>query len=271
MRERIVQRYRITAVERTFQVLELLGSKQSRNGWSVAEVASTTGIAKSTVFGLLATLEQLGYANYDEKSERYQLSLKLFAISSQLVAGLNVVEVSLEPLRVLVERSGETANLGVLQDDQCIYLLALEGPGPLRAATWAGKKAHMHCTALGKVLLSACSSEQVVSLFAKDGMPRLTEHTITSIDGLLEELARVRRIGYALEIEEEVIGLGCVGAPVRNHLGEVVAAVSMTAPVLRLQPSQRHEQIQLVCETALAISHRLGYFEPVALDSERRD
>jgi DNA-binding IclR family transcriptional regulator len=126
--------------------------------------------------------------------------------------------------------------------------------------SYIGRRAPIHCTGVGKVLLAYQPAQQVDALLSS-GLKRYTEHTITDGNKLKEELAKIRRLGYAVDNEELEIGLFCIAAPIRNHLGHTVAAVSISGPGVRLTRSKIREFIPLVIRVASEVSYSLGYSE----------
>jgi DNA-binding IclR family transcriptional regulator len=125
--------------------------------------------------------------------------------------------------------------------------------------TSLGARLYAHCSALGKVLLAYSEENEVRRIIKTAGLPRFTQNTITDEDELLQNLARIRKQGYAYDLEEILPDLCCVGAPIYNHKGQVIAAVSMSIPAFRFRRSQT-EFREAVMRTAKIISKRLGYY-----------
>lgn len=256
-RDHVTRRYSIGAVERTFQVIEALS--RQKNGLRLTELTDQLRLAKSTAFGILVTMERLGYVEYDLETDRYKLGLRLYAVASRLAEQMDLVQIATPILQGLVDRLGDTANLGVLKDGKVYYLASIEGAGPLKVALPPGYQADVHCTALGKVLLASQPAEKVRETLAALDLRAYTERTCTDPAALAAELARVREQGYAVDDEEEVQGVRCLAAPVRDQRGRAVAAISITGPVHRI-PQQRWEELARVLkEAAGTISARLGH------------
>lgn len=256
-RENLTRRYAVSAVERTFQIIEELA--REKHGLGLTELTERLGLAKSSAFGILVTMEHLGYVEHDPETDRYKLGLRLYSIASQLAQNLDIVQVSMPLLQALVDELGETAHLGILKDGKVIYLASIEGRGPLKVAMPAGQRSDVHCTALGKVLLADQPPERRRAILSEHGLPRYTEKTVTDAGALEEELARVRAQGWAVDDEEEVEGVRCVAAPVRDAGGRAAAAVSVTGPAQRLPEQRWPEVARAVGKVAAAISQRLGY------------
>jgi len=147
-----------------------------------------------------------------------------------------------------------------LDDTQAVYVDKLEGKQAVRVElTSLGARLYAHCSALGKVLLAYSSEEEVKRIVQTAGLPRFTPNTITNEEELGQTLAKIRKQGYAYDLEEILPDLCCVGAPIYNHIGQVVAAISMSIPAYRFRRSQT-EFREGVMRAAKTISKRLGYY-----------
>jgi IclR family KDG regulon transcriptional repressor len=228
-------------------------------GIGISEISRNTGYPKSKVHRVLLTLARRGYVRKDPQTERYQLSLRFFALGSVAVNKLEIKQTATPYLEKLRDESGETAHLAVMDESGVFYIDKIESAQSIRMYSYIGRRAPLHCTAVGKVLL-AYQPERLAALLAP-GLKRYTAHTITDEIKIKEELAKIRRLGYALDNEELELGLFCIAAPVKNHLGQTVAAVSISGPGVRLTRSKIREFIPLVITTGSKISHILGYSE----------
>lgn len=250
-------RYLIPMLERSLRALELLA--QAPDGLTLAELSHQLDAPKSSVFNILATLEHHGYIRGHTGGGRVALTTKLYRVGSAAVGRLNLKD-SLRPLLVtLVEQSGETANLGILDGGEAVYIASVEGPGRVRVAVAPGERLDLHSTALGKTLLAYQPDEQVNTLLSDRPLLARTPHTITDPAALRRELAAIRAQGFALDDEEDNLDIRCLGAPVRDDSGAVVAAVSLTTPKHRLPDSQLPERAALLQAFAARMSQALGY------------
>jgi DNA-binding IclR family transcriptional regulator len=250
-------RYAVPAVEGALSILETLGTVQAM---SLTELAKKLGLGKSSVYRLLATLVSRGYVERDPWGERYRLTYRLFVVGSRAAERLGLREVAQPVMDRLSSQTRETVNLGVLDGFRTVSIHLVESAHPLRIHMRIGG-VPAHATATGKLLLAALSSEELARRLAGRRLASLTNRTIKSRSALQAELRRVRDQGYAIDDEECSLGLRCVGAPVRDHRGTVVAALSMVAPCHRLPPSGLSAAITTVREAAQEISHRLGLAE----------
>jgi DNA-binding IclR family transcriptional regulator len=245
----------VPTVHRTFRILEALAAAE--NGCGISELSHDLGLAKSTTFNILATLVALGYIYRTDSDNKFHLSLKLFSLGSAVVERMDLRKVAASILQDLVDATGETANLGTLQGDEAVYIDCLPGPHPVTVHTWPGKRLSLHTTALGKALLAWLPQEQAKSILSASKVSSTA--LARSMDRLLPELAVVRSQQYAVDNEEDAPGMRCVGAPIFDHTGRVVAAISVTAPVQRMPLENIPATAVLVVESARRISQRLGY------------
>jgi len=160
-------------------------------------------------------------------------------------------------LERLARLTHETAGLGVLDGDQLLTVAQADGPNLIAVGDWTGRGAALHAVAGGKVLMSALAEREVMRMVRR-GLEKRTERTITGLEPLLEELARIRRRGYATAIGEYDPGLNAVAAPVHDARGAVIAAVDVWGPAFRLTPGRMPELAMQVRSAAGAITSRLG-------------
>lgn len=227
--------------------------------WGVREVAEKLKMAKSSTHDLMSSLAKLGFLNKTE-ANRYRLGWRLVTLSEILLATTELRKEARPVMEDLAARYQETIHLAVLDDTQAVYVDKLEGRQAVRVElTSLGARLYAHCSSLGKVLLAYSSEEEVKRIVQTAGLPRFTPNTITDEDDLLQTLAKIRKQGYAYDLEEILPDLCCVGAPIYNHTGQVVAAISMSVPAYRFKRSQT-EFRDGVIRAAKAISKRLGYY-----------
>jgi IclR family acetate operon transcriptional repressor len=217
----------VQSVDRALVLLEALAAAGSPVG--VGELAARTGLPQATAHRLLQGLHRRGYVRHDA-SRKYSVgtaALRLGDAAQQSLAR------SARPfLAQLVEASGETANLAVLEGDDVVYLAQVPSPHTLRMFAEVGRHVPPHSTAVGKVLLAALPRERAVALLRRTGLPRRTATTITGLDELDRELDAVQAAGWATDEEEQEAGVRCVAVPVFSG-EQVVAAVSLWGPAER--------------------------------------
>lgn len=245
------------ALQRGLAILERIA--KSNRGLTFAQLTRHFDVAKSSVHTLVLTLEREGYLQRDDATGRYMTGLKLVQIAGMTLDGLVLRERAAPLLRALVADTGMTAHLAILDRDEVTVVAKVERPGAHRIATWVGKRMDVHCTSLGKCLLAHLSEEEVNRLIADRGLLRHNENTIVSLARLKLELARTRALGYALDDEEEELGWRCIGAPVCDRDGRVIAAVSVAGGTDRINADTIEDIAGRVRGAAGAISNELGY------------
>lgn len=258
---------RIRSAERAFDLIETL--VESGAPMSLSEVSRAMGTSPATSHHLLSTLMQPGYVQQDPPSRRYRVGLRMVQLAAQVMAQTDLTREAIPVMRAFAEATGEHVTLAVLDGDAVSPLHKEELTAAPRLFVHFGRRAPLHCTALGKVLLAWHSERAVLAVLGRRPLERLTPRTITSHRRFLRELARVRREGVALDDEETLVGARCLAAPVRNHHGEVVAALSTSGPVNAWPPGRMARLRALLVGASATLSERLGY-KPTA-SRERRE
>jgi DNA-binding IclR family transcriptional regulator len=247
---------RVKVLDRAVALLESFSLQSPELG--VVELAKLTGLSKGTVHRLLSAMEDHRLIEQDPMSKRYRLGLRLFELGSRAVARVDVVERATPHLNELVRATGDTANLGVLDRGMVLYIAKVEGWHSLRMPSQVGKRLQAHCTGLGKALLADRPDAEVDQIVREHGLARHTPNTIGDAEALREELAVTRKRGYAVDNEELEAGIRCVGAPVRDFTGAVVAAISVSGPSTRITAEIVPELAERITASAAAISRSLG-------------
>jgi DNA-binding IclR family transcriptional regulator len=246
----------IQSVGRAFAILEQFSHDQRSLG--VTTVANRLKLHKSTCFGLLHTLQELGYIQKDPDTGRYSLGLKAFELGQAYIGGLDLRQISRPHLLSLVEKTQETVHLVVLEGLRGVYIDKVEGSHAISISSRIGQQAKLHCTGVGKVLLAHMPDEDRAQVL-KLGLERYTEHTITDEGQLGDHLWRIRQSGFGIDDEEIEIGLRCVAAPIFNARRQVIAAISISGPSSRLTRDKFEELSRLVKHAAEDVSRQLGY------------
>lgn len=250
--------YAAPAVEAALSILETLGTAQELG---VSELARKLGLGKSSVYRLLATLSRRGYVEKNPQSDRYRLTYRLFAVGSHAADRFGLREVVHPVMERLAAETGETVNLGVLDGTRVVNLHRVESPHLVRIRLEVGGGVPAHATALGKVLLAALGQAEAARRLSGQRLLRLTPHTIGERASLWSALRRVQAQGFAIDDEECSLGLRCVAAPILDHRGSAVAAVSVSGPSQRVPHPILSKLAGAVQAAAQEISHRLGYPE----------
>ncbi|HUX49878.1 MAG TPA: IclR family transcriptional regulator [Spirochaetia bacterium] len=222
------------------------------------DIATNVQMPASTTLRFLTTLVVLGYVRQNADTMRYELTLKLCGLADQIRSQKTVRDVARPHLKMLAKQLGESTFLAVEEDLEAVYIEVAEGQGSgLRTLQRIGKRAPLHSTGVGKVLLSDFDDDRLDRLITDRGLPKLTVHTISTKEALIHDLDEIRTRGYAFDLEECEEGVRCVAAPVRDHEGKIVAALSVSAPVNRMKDQDLPEVIERVLAAAEATSKEL--------------
>jgi IclR family KDG regulon transcriptional repressor len=247
----------IQSVDRALSILESFTLDHQERG--VTEISKSLSLNKSTVYGLLATLERRNYVEKNAENGKYRLGLKLLDLGTIKRESLELVIVATPFLQDLVDRFQETVHLAIYDAGEVVYVDKKESRNALmNINSYVGKRNPVYCTGVGKCLLAYQPTAEVERIIAK-GFRAYTPSTITDPARFREELDLIRQGGYAFDREEFERGLVCVAAPVRNHHGQVIASVSISAPTIRIDEDRLLGLIKPMLDTALSISRNLGF------------
>lgn len=254
--------YSITALQRGLRMLHLF-AREAR-GLSASEVARSSGLPVSTVHRFLVNLEATGFLHCDE-SGTYHLGVACVSLGQAARDQLDIRRLSLSHLRELNRVTRETVHLTVRHQLTAVYVEKLDSPEPLRIHSRIGASVPLYCSAVGKVLLAHMDDDELNQILERIELRRFTENTVGSIQELRAQLQRVRREGYACDLEEHETHIRCIAAPIWDHTGEVHASLSVTGPAVRMSNSRIREIAPLIKDAGIHISRELGYGLTAAL------
>lgn len=252
----------VQSLARGLHLLELLAADEP--GLTLTDLAQTAGLPPSTTHRLLKGLERRRFVHHDGDSGRWQVGVQAFTVGSAFVRGRNVVALARPFLRHLVDKSGETANLAVEDAGEAVYLAQVECNETMRAFARPGARIPMHCTAVGKALLAAASPDAAARVLTHAPLAKLTPRTLTDPQALTGELLAIRGRGFAVDDEEQAVGLRCVAATLHDATGGALAALSVSGPSARITDERLPDLGRLVAGTCQEISRQIGGPAPVA-------
>ncbi|WP_053227197.1 IclR family transcriptional regulator [Solirubrobacter soli] len=247
---------RVQSLERALDLLEALAGADDLG---VSEIAARTGLVPSTAHRLLGTLVARGYASQNPTTGRYLLGYKLLELTSGVQDRLGRLRTAARPhLEAIQEETGETTNLVVLEGRDVVYIESVSGTRSVRLHTEVGRSIPAHTSGAGKALLAWRDPSDVVTLL--DGAPLApsTPRTLTTLDALQEDLAKIRRRGYSTDNEEHELGVACVATPVLDRAGRAIAAISVSGPISRILNAETPDLAGLLREHAEVVSSSLG-------------
>ncbi|HEV2579516.1 MAG TPA: IclR family transcriptional regulator [Ktedonobacteraceae bacterium] len=246
----------LQTVQKAAEVLNLFSVDHPE--WGISELSKTLAFPKSSTSALVTTLTEQGLLRRTNAG-RYKLGWRVMALSQVLLSTTDFRTEARRVMESLIARFGETVHLAALESGQVIYVDKLQGTRAIQVSvTGVGYRLPAHCSGVGKTILADRPWEEVLLILNARGMPPLTPHTITSPEAFRQELERVSAQGYAYDLEEAVEELCCVAAPIRDHSGEVVAAMSLSVPAYRFQQYKDQYRLAIV-GAARQVSENLGY------------
>lgn len=251
------EKQQTSGVIRTIVILETLSKHQSIN---LEQLSKETGLPKATLLRFLSTLVNLGYV-YRDNTDLYSLTLKMFSVGSRGLEHIDLIHVANPVAQNLCDELGETVHMGVLEEDKAVYVLKKESSFTIRMYSRVGKAIPLYCTAIGKVLLSDMTQDSLEEYLESVKMKPFTPNTITDIGVLKQELQQIRDRGWASDNEEHEMGTLCIGSPIKDYTGKVVAAMSVSWPLFRFNPEEQEHITKSILEACTNLSHLLGWEE----------
>lgn len=222
----------VQVLSRAIAILNHLA--QADGGASLTEVGNAVGLAASTTHRLLTSLESERYVRFDAETKLWSVGVQAFIMGNGFLRNRDLVRLARPHMRTLMEASGETVNLAIEDQGAAVYLSQVECREMMRTFARLGARVPMHCSGVGKALLSALDETLLNRHIDRHGQTRMTARTITGRSDLMADLAAARTRGYAIDDEEHAVGLRCVAAPIFNEHGDTVGAVSLSGPMARI-------------------------------------
>lgn len=250
-------RYRVQVIDRALAVLGALSNDP--RGANLAQLCAGLQLHKSTVHRLLMVLEGHRLVERSAESGRYRLGLRLFELGSRASSTLDLREHSRPHLSRVLSETQETVHFCILDEGEALYLEKMEPQRSVRMASSVGRRAPVHCTAVGKAMLAVLPEPEVDLILRRHGMRVLTRNTLKDPAELKAQLKLIRSRGYAVDDEENEVGVRCVAAAVRDCLGRAVAAISVSGPSFRMTRANFPAVAKSVMGACRALSAQLGY------------
>lgn len=251
----------IQSIRRACEVLETVA--RSPNGIGLADLSRTIGLHSSTTFHIAKTLLTLGYLRQMEESRFYRIGRPLFALASAAFDEVELINAARPVLAELANATGETSYFGVMSGEKLVVLAKHDGSGVIRINDRIGNVRPLHCTALGKVMLSTFEQQQFETFLQNTDLPVFTSKTIKTIEQLRQEIAEVRRSGIAFDDGEVSEELRCAAVPVYNFTNQVIGSLGISGPGWRLSIQALHKNTITLQQAADHLSSALGGRRPV--------
>ena len=245
----------VQALDRGLTLLQMLAREGAAN---LSDLSLQAGMPAPTAHRLLSTLLRQQFVDYDETSQLWAIGVQAYSVGSSYLARTSLGELARPVLRVLMEETGETANLAVEDHGDVVFISQIESNHPIRAYHRPGSRSHLHASGIGKALLSMRSRDEVAKSLEKTGLPAFTPQTLSTPTTLFEDLERTRQRGWSFDNEEHFEGMRCVAAPIIDARGEPVAGVSVSGPSTRFPDEMISRIGPTVKKAASRISEALG-------------
>ncbi|GAL25172.1 transcriptional regulator KdgR KDG operon repressor [Vibrio variabilis] len=247
------------AVSSVLKVFNILSALAEQKEIGVSELSHRLMMSKATTYRFLQTMKTLGFVEQEGEADKYALTLKLFEVGSKALEHVDLVDLANKEMLNIIKSINETVHLGAIDEDSIIYLHKIDSSYNLRMHSRVGRRNPLYSTAIGKVLMSHMSEEEVRSLLAGVEFKKHTEHTHENIEPLLEELNLVREQYFGEDNEEQEPGLRCIAVPVYDRFGDAIAAISVSFPTIRFDEERKQEYIALLHAAGRNVSEHLGY------------
>ncbi len=245
----------IKSLDRAMEVFEYLSEEQ---GKTLSQIADEMGQSPATVYRILVTLETRGLVEFEGREQLWHIGPRAFIIGAKFLRRTSLVDRARPVMRRLMEQTGETANLGVERGGQVLFLSQVETHASIRAFFPPGTLSQMHASGIGKALLAHMEAGRRNRLLASEQLTEFTDHTITDVDALLEDLLTIRERGYSLDDEERNVGMRCIAAPVFDFNGEAVAGISVSGPASRVSREETERLARAVTSAARELTLAIG-------------
>ena len=256
MEQADVKSVSVPAIHRAIRVFDLLA--HSRRGLTVSEISRSLGLPKSSTHRILTTLEQEHCVQKNAQTGRYYFGTKLFHLNKAALKGLALREAAKPFLISLMQRTGMTVHMAVLESRQAVIVERISPTQQTIVGTWVGRAMDVHSTAVGKALIAFLSPEEFAREIGPAMLVRHNGNTIIKMSQLKRELENIRQLGYSVDNEEDELGGRCVGAPIFDRDGRVAAAISVNSPTENMPENRIRHTAGVVMQTAVSICSRLG-------------
>ncbi len=251
--------YDIKILGKIIKVLDLYTYKE--NAYTFAEIRKKTGLPKTTVFRILKSLGKAGFFRYDDQEEKYSLGLRFFELGGIVYSSLSIRRAASRYMDALSNGLRATILLGVIKDDQLLYVDKRESDSIIRVTSHSGLKRPPYYGMLGMTLLAYLDVEERKRLLLLYPPTKITDKTVTDPKEIMRKLDKTRQLGYYVEADEVIEGLTGVGVPIMDFSGNVVAAIGATQPGFQIKEGVMENIIQSLLDAARSISKELGYHE----------
>jgi IclR family acetate operon transcriptional repressor len=246
----------VQSLTRGLSILQCLA--RAEGGLTLTDVAERLQLPPSTTHRLLSTLEKMAYVYQAGDLGLWYVGVEAFTVGSSFLANRDFVAHSHAYMRRLMEQSGETANLAILDGTEAVFIDQVQCREMMRTIVKLGSRVPLHASGVGKAIFASLPDDQIDAILRVKGLPRITENTITAPETMWASVRVIRQRGWSFDDEEHALGTRCVAAPIYDEHAEPLGAISLAGPCSRL-PDGRIKQLgPMVSHIAEDITRRLG-------------
>lgn len=247
----------VKSVLKSLKIIDLLSKHKEL---SISELSALLDMDKGTVHRLVSTLKEGAYVDQNKENKKYSNGLKLFEIGSAVARQKGVATVGKPYLKKLAEESGETINLGMLDGVDVLYMDKIESSETIRVDLSVGSRIPAYCTGLGKSIMAFLPKAALEEMIEITEIKKITPHTVESKSALYKQLETIKKNGFCIDDEEYVEGIVCFAAPIFNHNGYPIAAISVSMPKFRYNEGDKRKRYEeIITRNSLALSGKFGY------------
>ncbi|MCF3640257.1 IclR family transcriptional regulator [Rhizobium sp. TRM95111] len=245
----------VQVLDRSVALLQLVAAS---DGAVLTDLADQSGMAPSTAHRLLTALAGHGLVAHDGETGAWTIGVKAFEIGSAFLRFRKLGTIARPFLQSLMETTGETANIGIEDEGEVVFISQIESHAPMRAFFRPGRRGPIHASGIGKAILSTWADDRIRDLVLHSTLTPFTARTCGSPGALIADIAAIRTRGWSIDDEEHTVGMRCIAAPIFNEYGEAIAGVSVSGPSVRMTDDRLALVGPHVLETATRLTAALG-------------
>jgi IclR family acetate operon transcriptional repressor len=251
-----------TSVQSLDRAMRVLTAVAGGDGMSLSEIAAEVDLAASTVYRMLTTLESHAMVEFDRTDQLWSIGVGAFRTGSAFLRRRKLVDRARPVMQALVDKTGETANLGVAENDCVVFVSQVETHQAIRAFFRPGSRSPFHASGIGKAILAYLDPARVGAIARSTGLPSYTDRTLADLPTLASDLAEIGARGWSVDDEERFAGMRCVAAAIFNEFAEPIAGISISGPTVRVTPDRLDAVGPLIRSAAAEVTRMIGGVAP---------
>lgn len=255
---------KVNSTAKALKILDCFTENQAE--YTLSQLSRKMNMPKSTLLNHLRTMEEDGFLLKSDSNQTYRLGYKIMHLAYELRIATPIIQYALPILEEIQQTTGEFVYLTTMLDGMVFYLECMYPTVRSVGYSVSGKMLPMHCTSCGKAMLSKMPREEVLKIIEKKGLPRITEHTITDRDELLKELDATNERGYAIDVQEETIGVKCIAMPIMAPSGKVAGAISISGSCISMKDSLYPEYAKILSRSCNSLARYSNLFPAIMMD-----